>query len=389
MVEEAAHDGIQSHAPPSFFERVGQVFGNLGGALKRTLDAHNAYQRTPDPSETAAWSLQREQVCRAGSTHRASSDEEDAGVSQTATLRPVVAPPPHTAAVDAFQARLVDEQVLEHAELRDAHGMQPTLAFCQVCHTAVIKPSLMHHQQALDHEDDYDEVDAIATDTYQSRASGASLRKDLEVLDDSVYEQRLLHSSCTAQQPTQIPNLPRPTGKRTRQGTSTPATNVVPQRQAHQVRNQTRAGSVPDHVRNPHKYTCYPLDAPVLVGSGVVPGDSGGTTDVLRVGGQQSPGGAPQGPPFERKEGGATQEPRFEPVSGSGVVAFRATRSGGGGGGSSARHRATIEMEPEDGDGNGDGVAGQEAMEAVPATTHFRAAGQPKQRQLRKPQPNE
>lgn len=83
----------------------------------------------------------------------------------------------HHTAVEALQARLVDEDVLEPAELQDARGMQPTTAFCKVCGNCLHNHSIISHtqlaaiilpmQQALDREDDYDEAERMATETYQ------------------------------------------------------------------------------------------------------------------------------------------------------------------------------------------------------------------------------
>lgn len=40
---------------------------------------------------------------------------------------------------------------------------------------------------------------------------------------------------------------------------------------------------VPDHVRNPHKYTCYVLDEPIIVGGGDRGSLDGGQAEMQRV----------------------------------------------------------------------------------------------------------
>lgn len=236
--------------------------------------------------------------------------------------------------------------------------------------------------QALDREDDYDEVDAIATDTYQPRANRTDLCKDLEVLDDSVHEQR-----CSGDVTLHPPANPPHTGKRTRAAPATGGRSHGSATHPGQATTAALPGRVPDHVRNPHKYTCYPLDAPIVVGSGVLEKED--NPDVLRVGGQlragRADGGATSDEPSTGAQAGAAEQgsSKFQPVSGSGVIAFRSNRSFGGhdsvGG---FRNRATIEMQ-EDDDEREQGAEAMEAMEAAPVTGQFRAAGQPKQRHLR------
>lgn len=214
-----------------------------------------------------------------------------------------------------------------------------------------------HRAQALDREEDYDEVDAIATDTYTQRLARDDLRQDLQVLDER------------NQQPSH-----RAPAKRVCVAPDTRKTNKTAPRSGD-------AGQVPDHVRNPHKYTVYPLDAPLVVGSGVVPDDVP-APDMVRVRGQTQPGAQPSAD--YHAEGAALEAPtRFEPVSGSGVIAFRASgqRGKGSGGDKAAKHSTstTIAMQVEE-----EEEEEEAAMEVVPGTsTRFRG-GQPKQRQLRK-----
>ncbi len=87
VAQTMTNNNTNNQSTPStsaFFDRVGHVFGSLGGTTDRnaTLQHINIRKKcTPTPTETPSqWSLQRQQVYRPGNAHQGvSSDEEDAG----------------------------------------------------------------------------------------------------------------------------------------------------------------------------------------------------------------------------------------------------------------------------------------------------------------------
>lgn len=133
----------------AFFDRVGQVFGNLGGTHALFVSACDTSNiNTCPPTQThqlhpGRCTVSKYAVQAATITPAVMKKMQ---VCETLVIPIAHSTPSTTAAVDAFQARLVDEQVLEQAELRDAQGMQPTLAFCQVSIYAIsISTCLSRH----------------------------------------------------------------------------------------------------------------------------------------------------------------------------------------------------------------------------------------------------
>ncbi|KAL3142675.1 hypothetical protein ABBQ38_002981 [Trebouxia sp. C0009 RCD-2024] len=222
-------------APQHFERRVDAVFGALDSVAQPS-----------NQSATGHWSLARQQVFRAGKGEADSSEGEDEEEQHAAHLT----------------SNLLDSEDGNVQVDQQGNIVQPSLAFCQ----------------ALDNEQEYDEVDAVAGTSLRGVADPADLKPSrfTEVLDDNVFEQRMKsHASASpstatlmdvdtlpaAQPPNQHASLLW--GNRTEQGSHRrpPLTGRRP------GRGHSRS-YVPLHVKHPEKYTCYVLDEPLLVGGG-------------------------------------------------------------------------------------------------------------------------
>lgn len=121
--------------------------------------------------------------------------------------------------------------------------------------------------KGLDKEDDFDLTDhlALASGTQDARP-----RPHTEVLDGNAYDERLdrPHGSTSASH--LVAAVAVQGNKRTRDGQPAAAAAGPSSGQPGvQRQHRDRQAHVPDHVKNPHKYTCYTLDEPLVVGSGV------------------------------------------------------------------------------------------------------------------------
>lgn len=147
----------------------------------------------------------------------------------------------------------------------------------------------------------------------------------------------------------------------------------------HRVGRPGRQGPpVPEHVKHPHKYTCYPLDTPLVIGSGVLPED-----DRHRM---HAEGNAPSEDGSVPGAGVHNEEARFKAVAGSGVIAFQKPRKQ-----SSAAHAVvqkprqtsvTMALDVDDHAQGGDTQDVASAHNQVPVSFR-KAAAATKQRQLR------
>ena len=131
-------------------------------------------------------------------------------------------------------------------------------------------------------------------------------------------------------------------------------------------RGRGRGRGVPDHVKNPHKYKCYVLDEPLVVGGGV--GGGGGVNEMEAARRAASAAAASKGPAASERSLPAApiEKPVFQ-LSAAAAARRDARRGdkkvtgGGGGGGGGVRIDFAHGDEDEDGggeDGNRSGFGG-------------------------------
>ncbi|KAK9828165.1 hypothetical protein WJX74_001249 [Apatococcus lobatus] len=237
-----------------FQSRADAVFGNLGGEDARAL-----------PETSSSWQLQKEQVFRSGKEADDASSEEEAA--------------------DQGQQLVTGEMLGLQGEEDEQLMATASNAFCR----------------ALDREDEYDATDALASQSLRPNQMLDRPPLETEVLADNVYERRSSHqgaasldpvaeppmdvdmgvlggaagpSSCSGVAPNMAEAQPPPTTRDGQSNGQTPRPSVWDRlgREAEQPRHgrsRSRGGSrVPDHVRNPHKYTVYQFDEPITVGGG-------------------------------------------------------------------------------------------------------------------------
>ncbi|KAK9805917.1 hypothetical protein WJX73_004748 [Symbiochloris irregularis] len=117
---------------------------------------------------------------------------------------------------------------------------------------ATVRPSEAFCQ-ALDREDEYDASD------HQALTSGLDSedrpQRHTQVLDGNTYDTRSRPGSSSA---VALPD-DQTRASHVQHNHVAPASTTVP---------KGRQSKVPDHVKNPHKYTCYELDEPLVIGSG-------------------------------------------------------------------------------------------------------------------------
>lgn len=293
-------------------QRLDAAFGALGGG-----------------GEAPAWKPSQQQIFRSGApVNGGNSSDEEYEERQRRETMPGLA------------------QSLVEEDAPDAEGFRPSTAFCR----------------ALDAEEEYNEVDEIATGLIARRRGREALPpRDTQVLDDNVYEQRAAAAEAAAagedqpavmevEQPADAapaaavpaaaPTLRRSSlsGRPSRSGSEEAAKEkktvrfegiaapyVPPSRRPGYVPRSTELpsgpgtqpqrqslSSVPDHVKHPDKYTCYVLDEPLVVGGGV--GQLAGEQDNVRQAWGASEPAAADEPEPERWEG---------PVGVAGAVQFR------------------------------------------------------------------
>ncbi|KAK9843449.1 hypothetical protein WJX81_003052 [Elliptochloris bilobata] len=244
--------GAQPHAA-GFSSRAAAVFGALHPAAGQP-----------------AWSLSEEAVFRTGKADYSSDEEVQAAVAEK------------------WREETLPGGLLDMAGEGGAEAIKPSISFCQ----------------ALDNEEEFDEADAIAAG--RRGGDGESMpHLSTEVLEDNAYEHRSQAQSASeameVEQPIadQLPKLAEERSsvsgededevarskarKRVRfqddaaaaapaaerddrsNGRTAPGSQLRPQRRP---QRGVRSSFVPDHVRNPGKYTCYALDEPLTVGGG-------------------------------------------------------------------------------------------------------------------------
>ncbi|KAL4452163.1 hypothetical protein ABPG75_007825 [Micractinium tetrahymenae] len=300
----------------SLQDRLQAVFGALGSA-----------------SDTAAaWKPAQQQVFRSGAVddNGNSSDEEYEERQRRET-------------VPGLAQALVDE------DEPDEEGFRPSTAFCR----------------ALDAEEEYNDIDEVATGMIARRRGADALPpRHTQVLEDNPFEEHIRRQEAAAagsaeQQPAGMEvEEPSPTaaeaaaagapadelppadlqqhGSSLRSALSSPRAGGEA-RQKKQVRfegvaapwvpparrpgYQLRPGSlstVPDHVVNPQKYTCYVLDEPLVVGGGVGQLSSSSQQQDMPPAAAGSGGGSAAG-----QQGQEPEPERWEGPVGRGAVQFR------------------------------------------------------------------
>ncbi|KAI7835900.1 hypothetical protein COHA_010203 [Chlorella ohadii] len=298
--------------------------------LQQRLDA--AFGALGAGAEAPAWKPSQQQIFRSGApvNDGNSSDEEYEERQRRET-------------VPGLAQSLVEE------DAPDAEGFRPSTAFCR----------------ALDAEEEYNEIDEVATGLIARRRGRDALPpRDTQVLEDNVYEQRAAAAEAAAvgeghhpegmeveepagaappaELPTAAPVLRRSSlSGRTSSGGSEEASKekkkvrfegvaapyVPPSRRPGFVPRSTELppgpgdqpqrqslSTVPDHVKHPERYQCYVLDEPLVVGGGV--GQLAGEQENVRQAGGASDAAAEEPEP-ERWEG---------PVGVAGAVQFRPRR---------------------------------------------------------------
>lgn len=235
------------NASEHFGKRVDAVFG----ALDNIAQCSAASGHIPSSGPSTQWSIARQQVYRAGNEEADSSEEEDArnnAHQQSESLLNTM--------LDAQDGNVqLDQQ---------GNIIQPSLAFCQ----------------ALDNEQEYDDVDAVAGTTLRGVSDPADVKPSrlTEVLDNNVFDQRMrAHKSV---QPSSNHNNvsdmdidnQAATSSGTQQASWTMGGRPQKGRGGRPPLSGRRSGHsrsrVPLHVQHPEKYTCYVLDEPLVVGGG-------------------------------------------------------------------------------------------------------------------------
>lgn len=235
------------NASEHFDRRVDAVFG----ALNNIAQCSVASGHTQSSGPSAQWSIARQQVYRAGNEEADSSEEEDAKNSAHQQSESLL-----NTMLDAHDGNVqLDQQ---------GNIIQPSLAFCQ----------------ALDNEQEYDDVDAVAGTTLRGVSDPADDKPSrlTEVLDDNVFDQRMrAHKSA---QPSSDHNT-----ESDMDIDNQAATSSGPQKDSWTMGGRPQQGRgrrpplsgrrpghsrsrVPLHVQHPEKYTCYVLDEPLVVGGG-------------------------------------------------------------------------------------------------------------------------
>ncbi|DBB16322.1 TPA: hypothetical protein ACH3X3_014628 [Trebouxia sp. C0006] len=239
------------NASEHFGRRADAVFGALDNIAQCSVaSGHN---QSSGPS--TQWSIARQQVYRAGHEEADSSEEEDAKNSAQQQSESLL-----NTMLDAQDGNVqLDQQ---------GNIIQPSLAFCQ----------------ALDNEQEYDDVDAVAGTTLRGVSDPADVKPSrlTEVLDDNVFDQRMrAHKSA---QPSSNHNIVSDMdidnqaatssetqkdswtmGGRPQQGRGGRPPGRPPLSGRRPGHSRSR---VPLHVQHPEKYTCYVLDEPLVVGGG-------------------------------------------------------------------------------------------------------------------------
>lgn len=232
MTASISPSAMSVEAPEQFERRVDAVFGALD-SVARPSDQHG---------KTTQWSLARQQIYRAGKGEDDSSEgEEQEGNAEQPDLLNTL--------LDAEDGNVQTDQ--------QGNIVQPSLAFCQ----------------ALDREQEYDDIDAVAGTSLGASADPADSKPSrlTEVLDDNVFDQRM--KLCSSAQPSSATLMDVDTDQHTYQSKQS---NSLTQRGSHRrpplsggrSGHGHRRSQVPHHVKHPEKYTCYVLDEPLLVGGG-------------------------------------------------------------------------------------------------------------------------
>ncbi|DBA81791.1 TPA: hypothetical protein ACH3X1_007520 [Trebouxia sp. C0004] len=238
------------NASEHFGTRVDAVFGALDNIVQYSV----ASGHSQSSGSSRQWSIDRQQVYRAGNEEADSSEEED--VKNNAHQQS-----------ESLLNTMLDTQDGNLQLDQQGNIIQPSLAFCQ----------------ALDNEQEYDDVDAVAGTTLRGVSDPADAKPSLltEVLDDNVFDQRMrAHKSA---QPSSNHNIvsdmdidnQAATRSRIQQGSWTMGGRPQKGRGERPPLSGRRPGHsrsrVPLHVQHPEKYTCYVLDEPLVVGGGDKP----------------------------------------------------------------------------------------------------------------------
>ena len=137
---------------------------------------------------------------------------------------------------------------------------------------------------ALDGEDEYDYYDAVAAGEKKekSAAAGSGGAGAPTCGEGDVRSPARARAAAGGRRPR---GVSRGTGTCARARREPRGNAVRAPARTSDVLSRRRGNSwVPDHVRNPHKYDCYALDEPLIIGGGSHPGDVGSiaTPDLSR-----------------------------------------------------------------------------------------------------------
>lgn len=276
-LEHSRDEEVRTHTFHRFHDRVADVFASLGPGLTRVgASASGSGAPAPPP----AWMPANTSVVRRGRDVRDGSDEASDSDSDDGE-------PSSSRAPDADQ---------DGARKRKRKGNEPSGEYpddldCLASdddddetRRGLALGRSVGRCAALDGEDEYDYYDAVAAGEKKEKSAAAGSGGA---------------GTPRAARATYVPPAKRARGG----GRTTTARRVAWDGDVREARREPRGNAVrapartsdvpsrrrgnswvPDHVRNPHKYDCYALDEPLIIGGGSHPGDVGSiaTPDLSR-----------------------------------------------------------------------------------------------------------
>ena len=266
------HSRPSSHTFHRFHDRVADVFASLGPGLTRGgASASGSGAPAPPPAwmpaNTSVWRRGRD--VREGSDDASDSDSDDANAANRAP--------------DA------DEVGARRRKREESRDRYPDDLDCLASdedddetRRGVALGRSVGRCAALDAEDEYDYYDEVAAASSDGGPPGKSSATAGSGGGAGAGPRREARA-------TRAPPAKRARGiawdGSVRDERRRPRGNATAGARTPDLPSRRRGNSwVPDHVRNPHKYDCYALDEPLIIGGGSHPGDVGSiaTPDLSR-----------------------------------------------------------------------------------------------------------